>query len=161
MNATLVREKNQVTLPRACDFGSRDRPWRHDWLVRQHPEGEIVGKKLTPQMPGYRKARLVKDKETGMLFLESDPPITDAELPRLPEHEPRHPDVSDYFDTPVLVYACGKSGELGRRARKLIARVLQGSPHRTRSRNVSTHSLTDCGIRPKRRSRCCRMNAGG
>jgi bifunctional DNA-binding transcriptional regulator/antitoxin component of YhaV-PrlF toxin-antitoxin module len=76
MNATLFREKRQITLPQdvseAADLRLGDKvEWRFD-------QGEIRGRKMVPSSRHYRPGKVLKDGQTGLLYFDSD--ISAAEV---------------------------------------------------------------------------------
>ncbi|HET7624691.1 MAG TPA: hypothetical protein VFM25_05445 [Verrucomicrobiae bacterium] len=86
MSDTLLREKNQITIPgdivRAAGLSPSDRiAWRFE-------HGEIHGRKVAPEPVCARQSRLAEDSTTGMLYFDCDLSYEEMESASLADHPP-------------------------------------------------------------------------
>ncbi len=77
MSGTLLRNKNQITLPvnvvKAAGLATSDRiAWRFE-------QGEIRGRKLVRAAVRARAGKVVQDRRTGLVYFDSDVSPEEAE----------------------------------------------------------------------------------
>ncbi|MGH7942574.1 MAG: AbrB/MazE/SpoVT family DNA-binding domain-containing protein [Limisphaerales bacterium] len=70
MSATIVRDRRQITLPaEVCEPAQIEVGDQVDWRFEG---GEIHGRKLVPSVSDRAGAKMVRDKRTGMAYLDAD-----------------------------------------------------------------------------------------
>ena len=76
MRASLLRERNQVTLPGEVVEAAGLVP-QHDYIAWRFESGEIRGRKQSPAPD--RTGRVARDRKTGLLFWDGDISAEEAE----------------------------------------------------------------------------------
>ena len=76
MRASLLRERNQVTLPGEVVEAAGLVP-QHDYITWRFEFGEIRGRKQAPVLG--RTGRVAQDRKTGLLFWDGDISAEEAE----------------------------------------------------------------------------------
>ena len=74
MTSTLLRERNQITIPDPVVQAAGLHPQK-DFIEWRFGGGEIRGRKLVPA-PG-RDGKIVRDRKTGLVYIDSD--VSEAE----------------------------------------------------------------------------------
>jgi len=86
MRASLLRERNQITLPDEVVEAAGLVP-QHDYIAWRVESGEIRGRKMTPA--ASRSGRVARDRKTGLLFWDGDISAEEAETAALSANLPR------------------------------------------------------------------------
>jgi hypothetical protein len=76
MRASLLRDRNQVTLPGEVVEAAGLVP-QHDYIAWRFESGEIRGRKQSPAPD--RTGRVARDRKTGLLFWDGDISAEEAE----------------------------------------------------------------------------------
>ena len=77
MSATIVRDERQATVPAEVLQAAGLRPGDQvDWRFEQ---GEIRGRRVTPEAPRAREGKIVEDYQTALVYFQSDVTPQEAE----------------------------------------------------------------------------------